>query len=298
MKDKLHGVGPSPLWADPSLTASPVDVHPKDQDVLQSLRRDHLIPEYWDETDLSPPTAPLSIVVDPFDSVDFEPLMMPRRKRSTQTDLSGYKLQAKIFDAFTKPYSLNSSVPLPVTPSLSPIDRRLSMHLMTSQLPGGAVSGVVPVHATTRLAPTMQAIFSTEAIEPWKILNANDLACLGFGVGEQEIKRGVSILEFFEYSRREWLQERLKGNAATDASSLDNSETTKNEETVEEEPRNRDEAKERVVLCGEVISMRKMRDENASKSSPMAASIWVKEKVIPSPTVLRPRKEHSFGSSN
>jgi protein-serine/threonine kinase len=281
MKDKLHGVAPTTSWTDQGLAASPTEIT-KDEDILASLKRANLIPEYWDETNLPPPTAPVNIVENPFDSLDTEPLTMHRKKR-TPTDLSGYKFQAKLFDAVTKPYSLNVPAYIPPTPSMSPIDqRRLSMHLMNSQIPGGTVPGVVPVHTTTRLAPTMQAIFSTEASEPWKILNANDLACLEFGISQQDIKRGLSILECFEHGRREWVEEQLKGSTTTtNAASQRNSETIKNNTAVEDETtENKEEAKERVLLCGEVVSMRKMKDDEASKGTAMAASLWVKEKVI------------------
>ena len=284
MKDILHGRAPTTPWAQEALSSSPVEMHhiSKDEDVLQSLKRANLIPEYWDETNLPPPTAPLTVTDNPFDSLDNEPLTIRRGKKRTPTDVSGYKMQAKLFDAVTKPYSINIPASATVTPSFSPVDsRRMSMHLINSQVSGGPVPGVVPVHSTARLAPTMQAIFSTEASAPWKILNANDLACLEFGVGEQDIKRGVSILECFEHGRREWVQDKLKGISTTDAVSLDNSETTKNEVILDDETnKSKEEAKERVVLCGEVVSMKKIKDDQPAKKTAMAASLWVKEKVI------------------
>jgi len=285
MKDKLHGGAPTTPWAQEALSSSPIETHSlsKDEDVLQSLKRANLIPEYWDETNLPPPTAPLTIIDNPFDALDNEPLTIRRGKKRTPTDLSGYKMQAKLFDAVTKPYSINVPPSAAVTPAFSPVDsRRMSMHLINSQVSGGPEPGVVPVHSTARLAPKMQAIFSTEATAPWKILNANDLACLEFGVGEQDIKRGVSILECFEHGRREWVQDKLKGISTTDAASMDNSETTKNDVTADDETtKSKDEGKERVVLCGEVVSMKKMKDDQPARKTPMAASLWVKEKVPP-----------------
>jgi hypothetical protein len=241
-----------------------------------------LIPDYWNETNLPLPSAPAVVVENPFDIQDSDPLTMLHRKKRTPTDLSGYKMQAKLLDAVTKPYSMNTSAQVPMTPSFSPVgDRRMSLHVLPSQ-PGGAIAGAVPVHTTTRLAPTMQAIFSTEATAPWKILNANDLACLEFGVSEQEIKRGVSILECFEHGRREWVEERLKGSTSSDdTKSSESSDSTKQENvTVDDNERTKDEGKERVVLCGEVISMRKMKEDGTAKRSPLAASLWVKEKVF------------------
>jgi hypothetical protein len=291
MKDKLHGGAPTTPWTDTTLGSSPVDMHtlPKDEDVLQSLKRANLIPEYWDETNLPPPTAPITTVGNPFDSIESEPLTMMHRKKRTPTDLSGYKMQAKLFDAVTKPYSINTSTTIPATPSFSPDDRRMSLGFISSQIPGSAAPGVVPVHTTTRLAPTMQAIFLTENIAPWKILNANDLACLEFGLSEQDIKRGVSILECFDGGRREWVEGRLKGlqiaspSSVDDTKSFDSSETAAIENQAihqkEDPSQNKEETKERVVLCGEVVSMRKMKQNDRTKKSPMAASLWVKEKV-------------------
>jgi len=280
MKDKLHGGAPPTPWAEQALTASPVDLHTfsKDEDVLQSLKRANLIPEYWDETNLPPLTAPVAVIENPFDALEGEPLTM-RLKKRTPTDLSGYKFQAKLFDAVTKPYSINVPPTVPITPSFSPVDRRMSIHLINTQISASAAQGVVPVHTTTKLAPPMQAIFSTEAIAPWKILNANDLACLEFSVGEQDIKRGVSILDCFEQGRREWVQERLKGSSAIESASQE-IESTKQEGSGEDDAIKKDEGKERVVLCGEVVSMRKIKDDGTSNSSSMAASLWVKEKVF------------------
>lgn len=280
MKDKLYGGAPTTPWTEQSLTGSPVDLRTfsQDEDLLQSLKRANLIPDYWDETNLPLPTAPLPVVDNPFDALEGEPLAM-RQKRRTPTDLSGYKFQAKLFDAVTKPYSINVPPAAPITPSFSPVDRRTSMHLINGQITGSATPGVIPVHTTTRLAPTMQAIFSTEATAPWKILNANDLACLEFSVGEQDIKRGVSILDCFEPGRREWVQERLKGSTTIDSVSRE-TESTKGDVS-EDDAIKKDEAKERVVLCGEIVSMRKMNNHGTSKSSSMAASLWVKEKAFP-----------------
>lgn len=281
MRDKLHGGAPTTPWAEQTLSSTmDNNTRVKDEDVLQSLKRANLIPDYWDETNLPPPTAPAVVVENPFDILDSEPLMMSHRKKRTPTDLSGYKMQAKLLDAVTKPYSINTPAQVPMTPSFSPgNDRRMSIPMLPAQ-PGGSIPGVVPVHTTTRLAPTMQAIFSTEAVAPWKILNANDLACLEFGVSEQDIKKGVSILDCFENGRRQWVEERLKGSV-TDPDSSESSDSTKQEFSTEDDnERAKDEGKERVVLCGEVVSMRKMKEDGPAKRSPLAASLWVKEKVI------------------
>jgi protein-serine/threonine kinase len=298
MKDKLHGFAPTTPWSDATLSTSPVDMNTisKDEDVLQSLKRAHLIPEYWDETTIPPPTAPPTVTENPFDTLD-DQLTMRSRKKRTPTDLSGYKMQAKLFDAVTKPYSISTVGPSPITPSFSPVDRRMSTYRITSQMPGSAVPGVVPVHTTTRLAPTMQAIFSTEAVAPWKILNANDLACLEFGVGEAEVKRGVSILECFEKSRREWVEERLKGSTTNTMNDTISGDRSADDLTLNGYPsaddRPKEDGKERVVLCGEVVSMRKMKDDGGVKS--LAASLWVKEKVFDVCTFLIGRKEHLSG---
>ena len=76
------------------------------------------------------------------------------------------------------------------------------------------------------------------------------------------------------------MQDKLKGSSTTDTVSLDNSETTKNEVISDDETnKSKEEAKERVVLCGEVVSMKKMKDDDPAKKTAMAASLWVKEKV-------------------
>src|SRR5271168_4807473 len=139
MRDKLHGGAPTTPWAQEALSSSPVETHymSKDEDVLQSLKRANLIPEYWDETNLPPPTAPLTVIDNPFDALDNEPLTIRRGKKRTPTDLSGYKMQAKLFDAVTKPYSINVPPSAAVTPAFSPVDsRRMSMHLINSQVSG------------------------------------------------------------------------------------------------------------------------------------------------------------------
>jgi protein-serine/threonine kinase len=279
MKDKLHGVGSITPWADQDFTVSPVDTTlSKDDDVLQTLKRANLIPDYWDETSLPLATAPIGIVENPFDNFETEPLTI-RRKKRTPTDVSGFKLQAKLFDAVTKPYSLNG--PVPPDPSMSPVGRRLSLALLSSQIAGPtSVPGVVPVHTTTRFAPTMQAIFSTAAESPWKILNANDLACLEFGISEQDIKRGVSILECFEAGRQEWIRERLQGRTNSDAGASEETESTKHGTPDEDRQISKEEPKERVLLCGDVVTMRKVRTKDRNKTATMAASLWVKEKVL------------------
>ena len=281
MKEKLHGGAPTIPWAEPAITIPttsdplPMEIA-RDEDVLQSLKRANLIPEYWDETNLPPPTAPISVVENPFDNLETEPLTMPIRKKRTPTDVSSYRLQAKLFDAVTRPFSISTTTPL-MSPSTSPQnERRLSLSLIP---PPTQVPGVVPVRTTTRLAPTMQAIFSTEPCAPWKILNANDLACLEFGMSEQDIKKGVSIIDCFDSGRREWLQERLVGRVIpADVVSMDGTENFTQEPVQEDTSKPTEEAKERVLLCGEVVSMRKIRAEQ-SQSATMAASLWVKEKV-------------------
>jgi hypothetical protein len=225
-------------------------------------------------------TAPIDVVENSFDMVDTEPLTI-RRKKRTPTDVSGLKFQAKLFDAVTKPYSLNGSATLPMDPSMSALERKLSIALMSSQTTGTtSVPVVVPVHTTTRFAPTMQAIFSTEAESPWKILNANDLACLEFGISEQDIKRGISILECFEPGRQEWIRERLKG-MYNDTGSSDESESTRHDTSDEDSVKPREEPNERVLLCGDVVTMRQMKTKDLNKTATMAASLWVKEKVSP-----------------
>ena len=155
---------------------------------------------------------------------------------------------------------------------------------MSPQVGTTTIPGVVPNHTATRISPNMQAIFSTSSTAPWKILNANDLACLEFGVNEQEIKRGVSILDFFENGRREWVEERLTGSTLSKSDVISLGEDSSNDSTKAESGEGdvvaKEEWKERVVLCGEVVNMRKLKESGNSKRASVTASLWVKEKVF------------------
>ena len=51
------------------------------------------------------------------------------------------------------------------------------------------------------------------------------LLVLNSAVGEQDIKRGVSILDCFEPGRREWVQERLEGSTTIESVSQETEST-------------------------------------------------------------------------
>ncbi|KAF4760678.1 hypothetical protein HAV15_006161 [Penicillium sp. str.  len=72
------------------------------------------------------------------------------------------------------------------------------------------------LHAhSSKWTPASQAVFRTEAKEPWTILAANDLSCLIFGVLQSEV-RHLSILEVVQKEDREWLKAKLR-DPSTDA---------------------------------------------------------------------------------
>ncbi|KAJ5410030.1 uncharacterized protein N7487_004389 [Penicillium crustosum] len=72
------------------------------------------------------------------------------------------------------------------------------------------------LHAhSSKWTPASQAVFRTEAKEPWTILAANDLSCLIFGVLQSEV-RHLSILEVVQKEHREWLKAKLR-DPSTDA---------------------------------------------------------------------------------
>lgn len=98
--------------------------------------------------------------------------------KRTYTDVSAVSLQNKLTEALAQPYLADE-------PSI------LSRSLITSP-PLGPSSitgfpGFLP-HAHGRAAPTSQAIFTTQAEYPWTITQANDLACLIFGVTKAELR--------------------------------------------------------------------------------------------------------------
>ena len=124
--------------------------------------------------------------------------------KRTFTDLSLLTLQTKLVEALAKPYKASednheSSI-------LSPTATR-SFGSQSGD-PGPNTPSLVHGH-NNRWIPASQAIFTTDALSPWTILAANDLACLIFGVTKAEVKK-LGMLEVVREDRRQWLQEKLK----------------------------------------------------------------------------------------
>ncbi|KAF8466970.1 hypothetical protein BDZ91DRAFT_154082 [Kalaharituber pfeilii] len=201
--------------------------------------------------------------------------------KRTFTDTTTLTLQTKLIDAMAQPYVPGDHGPLSAAPLA-----------MTSS----------SVHAhTNRYAPTSQAIFTTEAHEPWTILAANDLACLVFGLTQAEIRK-IGIMEVVKEERREWLRQRLEcpeesaksfpyphshhGTPSPSIAQLQNGvrATSKRRVQTAEAHKlplgnagrgdsNHSQKRSRgVLLCGDVVPIQK-RNGNTG-----AASLWVKEK--------------------
>ena len=123
----------------------------------------------------------------------------PGLKR-TYTDTRPLSLQAKLMEALAKPYVAGDMTENQVlAPGLIPSLGKTNFNKPLSS----AVHG-----HTNRWAPAAQAIFTTEAVAPWTILAANDLACLVFGVTKAEVRK-LGILEVVREDRRDWLEEKL-----------------------------------------------------------------------------------------
>ncbi|OAX76989.1 hypothetical protein ACJ72_08717 [Emergomyces africanus] len=112
--------------------------------------------------------------------------------KRTYTDLGSVVLQNKLTEALAQPYSAGDI---------------LSQSGLSSYGLGGGTSSV-HTHSS-KWSPVSQAVFTTASESPWTILAANDLACLGFGVTEAEVKK-LSILDLVQEERRQWLESKLR----------------------------------------------------------------------------------------
>jgi protein-serine/threonine kinase len=125
--------------------------------------------------------------------------------KRTLTDIAPLSLQDRLTDELARPYVLKDTAgPNPVispttfsapSPGLPPIS-------------GPHKSGAVAHGPGNRGISAAQAIFTTENHKPWTITNANDLACLVFGVKRAELNK-LGILEVVSQERRTWLEEKL-----------------------------------------------------------------------------------------
>ncbi|KAF9250811.1 hypothetical protein DTO006G1_9682 [Penicillium roqueforti] len=96
--------------------------------------------------------------------------------------------------------------------SLKPQPYTSSADPFASLNPSSAGLGfqIPALHAhSSKWTPASQAVFRTEAKEPWTILAANDLSCLIFGVLQSEV-RHLSILEVVQKEHQEWLKAKLR----------------------------------------------------------------------------------------
>lgn len=250
-------------------------------------------------SDLPEPESPLS---DDYNSKSAPPSPEVTRLKRTYTDLSLLTLQTKLVEAMAKPYRASDHI----HDSLL-----LSPTFMTAIGPTTGFTTPAPVHVhghNNRWVPAAQAVFTTEAVSPWTILAANDLACLIFGVTKAEVKK-LSMLEFVRDDRRAWLEEKLRSEGseaiakarqprsksarsspkATTSLSMGGGVTAqllskpswrlqraktddvnkKPTKPTQKHPANRSRG---VLLCGDIVPTQKRNGATG------AASLWVKEK--------------------
>ncbi|KAK6406103.1 serine/threonine protein kinase [Elasticomyces elasticus] len=228
------------------------------------------------------------------------PGLTPKRSslKRTYTDVAGYSLQHKLTEAMARPYRTNqpdSTLSPRHAPTLPAAPLRSST--MNERAPHG--------HRNAQ----SQAIFTTEAQNPYTITAANDLACLVFGVTRAEVRK-LGIMEVIKPERRKWLEDKLRNSAGPpqrpkpspsqrpspngSMSGMRNGVTAKllskppARETYQSRrsktengslipPKggglNHNNNKSRgVLLCGDVVPIQKMNGATGS------ASLWVKEK--------------------
>ena len=130
----------------------------------------------------------------------------PGLKR-TRTDLSLLSLQTKLSEALSRPYNTKEDSQENSLLSPTPLSAFTKSMTTSAQVP-------LVVHGqTSRWAPPIQAILTTEAQPPWTILAANDLACLVFGIQKAEVRK-LSILEIMREEDKAWLEAKLKSPGA------------------------------------------------------------------------------------
>jgi protein-serine/threonine kinase len=125
--------------------------------------------------------------------------------KRTLTDVAPLSMQHQLNDALAQPYRVGDHDF--INQLMSP---NISSATPMSSLPGSHSAGPAP-HGQhgSRWAPAAQAIFTTEAVAPWTITAANDLACLVFGVTRAEVRK-LGILEVVREERRRWLEDKLR----------------------------------------------------------------------------------------
>lgn len=228
----------------------------------------------------------------------------PRSRRTslkrTFTDTEPLYLKDRLDEALSQPF-------------LSGGDSMISPTLaQTPSFPTPLFPQVAPHSAHGRGAPISQAIFTTQADEPWTVSAANDMACLIFGVTKAELRK-IGILELIAEDKREWIAQRLrahrssrsqpaspapllpslttpsrKGLASTAQGKPPSREASRRStsddgpsakpvgsplEKSRSEPETKSDANPSgVLLCGDVVSIVKRNGDTGS------ASMWVQEK--------------------
>jgi protein-serine/threonine kinase len=158
----------------------------------------------------SPPVSDVgsSDVLSPTTTNASPPPTRPKRAalKRTFTDVAPLTIQNQLHDALAQPYLVGetSQVNQLMSPASIP-----SMPPSFSNLHGPHSAGPAPHGHGTRSTQAAQAIFTTEALAPWTITSANDLACLVFGVTRAEVRK-LGILEVVRQDRRSWLESKLK----------------------------------------------------------------------------------------
>lgn len=146
---------------------------------------------------------------------------------------------------------------------------------------------------SSKWSTASQAVFTTTAKPDWTIRAANDLACLIFGVTQNELRK-LSIFDLIQDDQKSWLELKLKG--AQDSSVQSQGQKTVNTycsdasasrerlESGASEPHSfipdhkmdiktdsPEKRSRRVLLCGDVVSITKRNGILGS------ASLWVME---------------------
>jgi len=227
------------------------------------------------------------------------PVKRPHRSslKRTYTDVAGLSLQHRLTEAMAQPYHAHQ----PAAPIVPPLPVRANTNISNGErAPHG--------HRNQQA----QAISTTEVHSPWTITAANDLACLVFGVTRAEVRKLGIMEVIKEERRKwleEKLRNPESGSAprqpkvqppqssgkpkpSSTLASMGNGVTAKllskpparqtyQSRRSKTEDGTRSPRKEThhtgnksrgVLLCGDVVPIRKMNGSTGS------ASLWVKEK--------------------
>ena len=291
---------PSPQGPNQLRNRPPVDaiVQAHSEEELSRSSSSQMKPSLDSELSAPDPAEPESPLTGPLSSQAPQVSPEVQKMKRTYTDLSLLMLQDKLVEAMSQPY--NASNNLYDFASLSPTPK--------SGLLATGMSTPAHVHGhNNRWVPAAQAIFTTEAIAPWIILAANDLACLVFGVTKAEVKK-LSMLEVFRHDRRPWLEEKLRSEgteavakgrqmrsksarashkASTSLSMrggvtarllsqpswrLERAQTDDFDSTPKTKSKHAAQKSRGVLLCGDIVPIQKRNGATG------AASLWVKEK--------------------